>query len=567
MDTTRKRIAIGSLLILAVSFFISCTSSESSFIKILDSVDKSIYSSGQESLSKLNSFKTDYLSPNERAMYNLVYAIAYNEVHHDFKNDTLITSALAYFKNNEDDYNYCRALLFKGITLLNRSKSDQAAVSFLKQAQDIQESEKFSDTLLQFNLNLYMGKALRYRSEYAKAEIHYSKAFDIATKSGKVSDQLIVRLELFWSCLSQRKFKEALENIIEFEDQQNLTPEIVYSLYNALASYHNAKREFDIAIAYLKKMQDLDRIYDFSDERSKLYYTLALYFTRSENLDSSMHYAVLATKAITDSISLDNHFYFRYLAGIQEKKGEYKEALDNYKEAYKYYISAYTKHNKTRFAEIEKKYDLSSVERNLRSTKRFKEIFLVSIILILFLSGFVIILLYKRLRMAKGELIRCRFDIEEQQKRLENNLEGLNQLSLTNELLGVQAELYSKLTEEIHKLAAKTRKGYPELAGSIDKTADDTKTIFRNRLAAIAEKLDDSNLLKNNDFSKELSDMEKMILVLWEMNYSTSEIALLLGISQASVRSIKVRIKDKTSTKNCSKEVDSDATDEQQTST
>jgi hypothetical protein len=48
-------------------------------------------------------------------MYNLVYAIAYNEVHHDFKNDTLITSALAYFKNNEDDYNYCRALLFKGI--------------------------------------------------------------------------------------------------------------------------------------------------------------------------------------------------------------------------------------------------------------------------------------------------------------------------------------------------------------------------------------------------------------------------------------------------------------------
>jgi tetratricopeptide (TPR) repeat protein len=132
-------------------------------------------------------------------MYNLVYAIAYNEVHHDFKNDTLITSALAYFKNNEDDYNYCRALLFKGITLLNRSKSDQAAVSFLKQAQDIQESEKFSDTLLQFNLNLYMGKALRYRSEYAKAEIHYSKAFDIATKSGKVSDQLIVRLELFWT--------------------------------------------------------------------------------------------------------------------------------------------------------------------------------------------------------------------------------------------------------------------------------------------------------------------------------------------------------------------------------
>ncbi|MPM35544.1 hypothetical protein SDC9_82137 [bioreactor metagenome] len=169
--------------------------------------------------------------------------------------------------------------------------------------------------------------------------------------------------------------------------------------------------------------------------------------------------------------------------------------------------------------------------------------------------------------MAKGELIRCRSDIEEQQKRLENNLEGLNQLSLTNELLGVQAELYSKLTEEIHKLAAKTRKGYPELAGSIDKTADDTKTIFRNRLAAIAEKLDDSNLLKNNDFSKELSDMEKMILVLWEMNYSTSEIALLLGISQASVRSIKVRIKDKTSTKNCPKEVDSDATDEQQTST
>lgn len=566
MDTTRKKIAIGSLLILAVSFFVSCTSSESSFIKILDSVDKSIYSSGQESLSKLNSFKTDYLSPNERAMYNLVYAISYNEVHHDFKNDTLITSALAYFKNNEDDYNYCRALLFKGITLLNRSKSDPSAVSYLKQAQDLQESQKFKDTLLLFNLNLYLGKALRYRSEYAKAEIHYTKAFDIAKKSEKMSDQLIVRLELFWSCLSQRKFKEALENIIEFEDQQNLSPEIIYSLYNALASYHNAKREFDIAIAYLKKMQDLDRIYDFSDERSKLYYTLAMYYKRSEKLDSTMHYAVLATQSITDSISLDNHFYFRYLAGLYEIKGDHKSALENYKQAYKYYISSYTKHNKTRFAEIEKKYDFSVVEKNLRMTKRFKELFFISMILVFFISSITMILFYKRLKRARGELNFNASRIEEKTKILQDKIEGIRQLTLTNELLGIQAELYSKLSEDIHKLAAKTRKISPDIAESIDKTADDSKTMFKNRLSTIAEKLDVSSLLSENDKAKELSDMEKMIFVLFEMNYSTSEIALLLGISQASVRSIKVRIKDKTSTKNCSKEIDSDATDEQQTS-
>ncbi len=535
------------LIVVSVLIFtFSCSpydNEEIIFQNKLGIIDKCIYDKSQDALDSLNKINTSKLSKSNKAYYNLLYVIALNESSGTFDDDSLITFSLTWYEKKKDHYNYCRSVLYKGIVLFNNSKSDSIAYSYLKQSEELYNNYKFRDKLLKSRIYQYLGKIHRVKNNYKEAERYLLLSCNISAELKKNKDEQITRLELFWTYLAQKRYKDALINIIQFEESDISSPEIQYNLYNALSGYYSAKKEFNISIEYKKKMVRLMENKSLIIDKPKLYYTLSSYYKRVGVQDSALHYSKLAVLSIVDSSSTENHFYYKYLADIYASKGDYVYAFENYRNAYNQYIFANYKITKSKVLEIERKYDTSRLEARLLTNKRYKKFFLVcSLLLFCFSTGAISILILKLRKYKKHA-----FNTEMQNEILKQELKKCR---FINELLQIPAELFTEFTDNINIQTLKYRKVSKELFDNLNKLIDTTKSKLKNKLSIISN----SEILKQNNpslnYIPELSDQERLIFVLIEYGYSTHDIANFLSTSSPRIRALKAKLKEKISVKN-----------------
>lgn len=535
------------LLVISVLIsIVSCntyTKEDISLKSKLNQIDKNIYDNSPDAISCLKAINTSNISKRNKAYYYLLYSIAVNESYGAFNNDSIISFSLKWYENKNEWYNYCRSALYKGVALFNINKSNSDAYFYIKQSEKLYISHKLNDKILESRIFLYLGKLNRVKQNYNESEKYLLISRDICVGLKRIKDEQIARLELFWTYLAQRKYKDALENIIGFEESANLSPEIQYSLYNALAGYYSAKKEFIISAEYTKKIIRLmEKESIIIIDKSKLYYTLSSYYKRSGKSDSSLLYCKLAVRAINDSLSTENHFYYKYLADINALRGNYIDAYENYKNAYRYYILAYSNVAINRVLEIENKFNASRLESKLSTNIRYKNFFIV-LSIVLFCFSTVVIIVFTQ----KNIYYRKRVIAAENQNKIDE--QELKKYRLINELMLIPAELLVEFTDDVYNQTCKNRKISPELFETINKSIDNIKSKTKSKYSIIAN---DERLFKDNPNLKyipELSDMEKLILMLKDYGYSSQDIAKFLSSSPPRIRAVNAKLKEKISSK------------------
>lgn len=524
-----------------VQFLFSCSNKQTGqryIFQQFERWDKILYEQPAAILDSLNKINTTGLSAANAAYHSLLYTMAHERTNYIAENDSIISLSLAWYREGKDYYNLCRSLLYKGIVLYEINHTDSSAYYPIKESEELYLNKKIEDNYLGSLIFTYLGKINRSRSNLLQAESYFKKSIELSTSVKSVKDTQRARIELFWTYLAQKKYSEALSNIITFESTDTISPRMQYRLYHALSSYCSAKQEFNISIEYLKKMLKLKNEENLKINNSKLYHSLSLYYKKIDKLDSALHYSQLAVKNITDTLSKDNHLYYKYLADIYTSLGDNQRALENYKNAYTSYIVAYSRISQNKVLEIERKYDISRKEIQLSKLKIQSTLLLNSIISLISFS-ILVILIYRlrikkhKIRIANAETQKCSAETE------------LKRAWFLNELLKASVVLLPQFIEDVNKEAAKSRKISKDLFDNLNNSIDNIKTLSRNKITAITKNKAFRSLNTNIEYLTDLSDFEKIILLLIDYNYSVPEISELLNTSQSSIRSIKTKIKEK----------------------
>ncbi|MEN6618801.1 MAG: hypothetical protein ABFC28_04810 [Rikenellaceae bacterium] len=489
-------------------------------------------------IDSLKSIQKEKLSTSNLAYYSLLRTIAGENIYETFKNDSAITLSVNWYRSSKNYYNYCRSLLYKGIVIYGINRADSSAYMFIKQAEETYVSKNINDMAMKGQIYIYLGKISSLKSNFEEAESYLKKSIEIYTRLNDVRNVQIARLDLFWSYFSQKKYSEALSNIITFADSDTLSPHIQYEFYNALAGYYSAKKDYKISTEYIKKMLKMKSEDNLDINYPKLYYSLASYYKRSNRPDSCLFYSKLAVKSITDSSSRENHFYYRYLADLYSAKGDYKQASEHYRKAYFLYIKSYSKLSRSRFLEIEKRYDLSRKEAQLSKSEAHNA-FLFNVLFSLLLL-IVLIILFVRLMVNGYKKKR-----EHTDKQIFSAETELKESWFINEVQKVSAGLLPKFIEDVNIQANRSRKFSKELSEDLNKSIDEIRTLSKNKFAAIVRKEAFLSLNPNLKYFRDLSDLEKITLALVEYDYSTQEIADILCTSTSSIRATKTKIRDK----------------------
>ncbi|MFA5850918.1 MAG: hypothetical protein WC833_13690 [Bacteroidales bacterium] len=531
---------ISTIVFAMVTMLFSCKSirQEQQIVREkLEALDSVIKDNPKAAIDSLKVINKEKLSKSNVSYYNLLITIARQENYERFKDDSTITEAVNWYRGIKDYRNYCRSLLYKGIVIYNISQADSSAYLFVKQAEETYISRGIDDKALESTIYLYLGRISSLKVKFSEAELCLRKCMEISKEINHIENLQNARIDLFWTFLSQKRYSEALSNIITFADEDTLSPHIQYKFYNALAGYYSSKQDFKISTEYIKKMLAMKSTENLVINYSKLYHSLANYYKKCNRPDSSLFYGQLAVLSVKD-VNMDTHFYYRYLADIYSLRGDYRQAFENCRKAYLSYISVYTKISQNRYLEIEKRYDLSQKEAQLRKSEADKT-FLFSVVISLSLLVVLTILFFTKF-VNKYNKKR-----ESSEEEIFSATNELKRSWFINEVQKISADLLPRFIEDVNKQATRSRKQSKEVSDELNKSIENIKTTARNKLTAIVRNETFMTLNPNLKHLQDLSDLEKIILALIEYDYTTQDIADLLNTTPSSIRASKTKIREK----------------------
>ncbi|MDD2214987.1 MAG: hypothetical protein PHE41_00210 [Eubacteriales bacterium] len=169
-------------------------------------------------------------------------------------------------------------------------------------------------------------------------------------------------------------------------------------------------------------------------------------------------------------------------------------------------------------------YDLPASIIKLSELEREKTILIIAIIAVSIVVVMACIYTFYILRKRKREL---------------------DNTSLQNQLLKHSAEMLPKFTDKVNTLSNKSLRLSEELFDEFQEAIDQVKTTQKQNLSVIVnDKEFQTKYPFINDFPS-LTNLEKTIFVLYEQQFKTQEIALILNITDNNVRAVKAKIKNK----------------------
>ncbi len=562
--------------IIMLCIFICCTScnrEQKLLNKKLESWDKSLnlnnngfgFTKPEAILESLKSIDTAQLSEGNAAYHTLLLKIAKCKSFIYDRNDTAIYSSINWYRKKKDSLNLCRSLLYSaipgfsqipipasfkivsGVKVFDQDSIQSRAYSNIQETEKIFTECKITNPDIESQIYTYLGRAAITHYEYAKGISYIAKSSGINKKLGNKDDAAIAFIDLSNLYLLQDKdniARKMLDNAASFDIT---SPNVLYYFYKASDNYYYRKRQYEDAIENVRKMirlkesKGLINVHIF-----ELYGSLARYFEKMQMRDSLLHYRILALSAVKEesynkepeSLYLSACPAYASLAESYAKSGDYQTAYNNYRSAYFASLTFFSKKIKNNSYEIEKKYDIFRKDAQIAKIAKGKMAFILStIILAILLSGAI---LYSQGRSLYHKLKNK--NLEEKISSLEAELNRVKSINLVHE---ASAGALPKLVEEAYNHASKTRRYSKELSDDLKNAIDNIKTLSKNNVSNIANNEEFLSVCPNVRYITNLSDLETVILVLVELNFNNKDIAELLNNSQASIRAIKTKIKEK----------------------
>jgi tetratricopeptide (TPR) repeat protein len=389
---------------------------------------------------------------------------------------------------------------------------------------------------------LYQSEEITFDKTYKIPETHFIKSMTINTKLDNQEEIQKVKLEMFVIKALQNKGKEALAILNSLGNPDSLSLRIKYELYRAYDSYYTfyaSKKEKDLtkSIEYLKKVIEIRKIAKvYEPSLSTFYRSISERYMKIDKPDSALCYTKIALKSAEENYDINVFAHYKYLSDAFASNGDYISALENCRKVLPSYLSVSTKAEKKSLLNIKK--ELTKTKNSLIKVKMISIILCITILLLFICFSIIILKLRKKYRSVLQE----RKNTLSQISTLKDQLTRTNFINLIHE---TTVEALPRLVDDINKHANRSRKFSSELSDDLNDTLNSIRSLSKDNLSVIAHSENFISANPNVKYLTTLSDMEIVILILFDLKFSSKEISELLSNSQSSVRSMKTKIKRK----------------------
>ena len=361
--------------------------------------------------------------------YNLLLLEAKDKSYNDITSDTVIFAVKAYYAGKKDYPNAAKAAFYCGRVRHEQDNMDEAARAYMEADDIAGKTDNYNlKGLIQANLGI-----LNYdHSSYDKAIELNKNAIAMYDKAKNYKNK-IISLRTIGDCfLLNNKIDSAFqyynESLILADSckMTELQSDIKNSMgvaYREQASYKQAKKLFIEALA----------LSNDSVEQARILLNIAQAYVHEDRTDSANFYF---DKALAFSISDPALMRFSYLlrSKLAEKNDRYSEALNDYKEYYRYTAKVFDNEKNNKLLEVQGKYDYEKL-KNAQNRLIIKQ---QSAGIILFLSllaaGIVIYIFYRK-------SVRNKYLLAESEQKIES--------------LQKTSDIFSKKNQGFHKVLLK----------------------------------------------------------------------------------------------------------------
>ena len=416
----------------------------------------------------------NYKTNKDHALYCLLLYQALEKNNKTFIPDSLIDFSINYYLDKKDNLHLAACYFYKGHKLKHVQRYDDATVLYFK-AIDCLQSENDFDLLGKIYVD--MGDVCSIQLDNKDALKKYRVSFDCFNKIGKTieSKYLMLYIGRTYRLLkdyktAQRYYKSAL-----YQMSDSL---LCGAIYQEMGISFYKDKKFDLAQYYLRK----SLLYPFNSTNYSIRCsTLSDLLFDLEQYDASFQYASLALK-YPANFNTQRECY-RILVNIEYLRKDIKKMS-----AYMTKFQACT--DSIRIVELQTKSTvLEKLHATTQESKGAKNsmIMIVSILLIvLLLSAFLVVYLYKRNKLKKEQLNVFKIQLSSKQEFVSQAL--------------------TKKIEETRALQADLRKN-----ASVEEREKLDRELYRNAL----------HLNNWDDFNREMNHAFNNIIFSLKLNYPT----------------------------------------------
>lgn len=479
------------------------------------------------------------LSRANRAYYGLLKTIADDKRFVQFTSDSLINAVHRHYHHNgKRSENHIRALTYLSIVRHRMGVADSTVFTPLKEAEQLYLKQKRSNPSTGYMLYYHLGDLLSNNNDFSSAYNYFNKALQTAKQERDSIHVFDTYLALFWNEMEQENYQKGKVYLDSAQISADESPDVLYKLHNAQATYFGTQNINDKKLEYTKKRFNLIPYLKETPQLFRLYYSLSDAYTGNGQADSSMYYAKLAIKHITDSAYKLNYLLYENVADIAEGQNNLRLALEYRQKAFEAYEKSIDTRLDTQIQELEKRYNLAEAENKaLKAQKRGRIFTSVSLSLLLLLAA-VIFDWNRRRKIALLEKNNARSKLRLARQQASENRRMIN-------IVLPYLKLHNSLQQELLTFSNKIRAKDNDTADKYEQILKDNRLLFDKTTQQLFTDELLAETLKTANGLELLNETDRILLFMLAIGAGNEHIVALLNTTPANLKSKKSYLKKK----------------------
>ena len=404
---------------------------------------------------------TQLKSVKEKALYDLLYTQALYTNYLPIDNDSLLSQALSFFDKDEEPRYWAWSHFYEGCRKQDNDSLEAAMIEFLT-IQTIAESlqeDRFLERLFNHLADIYYKESFFDKSAY-----YYSKVIPLARS---IPDSVMLAYSLNMLACSNL-YRNDSNVLVPLSEAKIITESIINhdnpitSVYYSLSTFYSRQNNADSALYYALKASEVNRN---SVMESSINNIIGVAYTEKNEADSAISYFMEASNSLNISVK---RMAYMCLSDIETAMGNSQKALE-YERLYSaYQDSVEAQSQRVDIKNAEKAVALMKTKEN---NKREKKTYFYVIIVLFFVAIVITVIACRRIKNHRA-LIR---NTEEKLKFITKQLQTVSdKLRTKTDLLeimkcqteeyGINAGRVEQLQKEIINLNAQRHAIISEIA-------------------------------------------------------------------------------------------------------
>lgn len=546
------RILSTCILTILILIAVSCNKmGDGEMLARLNVWDAMLDHDAQRVADSLKTIDREELSRAGRAYYDLLKVISDDKTYVNFTNDSLINAVSEYYRKTEpENTNFIRALAYQGIVRTRMGVKDSTVYEPLREADQLLATHPAPNPSLGYMIHYFLGNIHYNNRNYPSATNYFQSTLEYARAERDSIHLFDAYLALYWNEMQQRQFSEGAAYLDSLSAFYGLLPGKDYFVLNAQSIYYDITGQPKMALEREKHKLQLNDSHTEEIELSRAYFNISDRYVGLEQLDSALHYGVMAIEMIKDTTYRQNYLIYQNVAQIAEKLGDFALSNQYLKKSIELHNLSLSERLDVQIAEMEKRYDLAEAENEvLRARDQISKIIIFSLIAIILLAIVAVYSIWTR-RNTQLRLLETEHRVNQQQLQADILREEAGKRRWLLQLYGNISDRLTFLQNQFELLAERyitmNKKVHGEMHQILKSTDSDLRGITKTLIPDDETFASYTHLKKDDQF---FSQNEKLLLMLLACDADNRQLATFLNTSLDSIRVRKSQLKRKMSEK------------------